>query len=78
MPWTAPSYLLVREIFKANEKLARCSLWAAMLAESTAPPRKEGGRCPVFQGIAVCEETVGERWTKGPRRDQSPTSGTFS
>lgn len=54
MPWKAPSHLLVREIFKANEKLARWSMWAAMLAESTAPPRKEGGQCQVFQGSAVC------------------------
>lgn len=43
MRWKPPRHSLVREIFEGDEKLARWSVWAAMLADSTAPAGKEEG-----------------------------------
>lgn len=53
IPRNTPRHLLVRAIFKDDEKLARWSIWAAMLAESTTPSRKKGGKRQVFQGSVV-------------------------
>lgn len=41
MPWKPPRLSLVREIFEGDEKLARWSVWAAMLAGRTAPSGEE-------------------------------------
>lgn len=74
MPWKPPRHSLVRKIFTGDEKLARWSVWAAMLAESTAPSGKRkapghSGKCRV---LSLQPGGLGEGGRKEPLRKRSP------
>lgn len=65
MPWKPPRLSLVREIFEGDEKLARRSVWAAMLAGRTAPSGEEES-ARSFRGV---QSVVPGAWAGGVEKD---------
>lgn len=72
MPWKPPRLSLVRDIFEGDEKLARRSVWAAMLAGRTAPSGEEES-ARSFRGV---QSVVPGAWGGVWRRMEERTSGS--